>query len=126
MLKVLVVDDQPLIRSALKSLLGLEKDMEVIAEAADGLEASRIAADLEPDVILMDINMPLINGFDTTRKIREKGIQIPVIALTAFDKQEVSEEAIAAGMNDILIKPFEPTKLYQIISNQIIKKENAD
>ena len=59
-------------------------------------------------------------------KIREKGIQIPVIALTAFDKQEVSEEAIAAGMNDILIKPFEPTKLYQIISNQIIKKENAD
>ena len=78
------------------------------------------------DLILMDINMPLINGFETTKKIREKGIQIPVIALTAFDKQEVSEEAIAAGMNDILIKPFEPTKLYQIISNQIIKKENAD
>ena len=105
-----------------------------VDKAMNGMEAvemyriniSKKCCNTRYKVILMDINMPLINGFDTTRKIREKGIQIPVIALTAFDKQEVSEEAIAAGMNDILIKPFEPTKLYQIISNQIIKKENAD
>ena len=77
------------------------------------------------DLILMDINMPLINGFDTTRKIREKGITIPVIALTAFDKQEVAEQAISAGMNDIIVKPFEPSKLFQIIHNQIKNKENA-
>ena len=76
------------------------------------------------DIILMDINMPLINGFDTTRKIREKGITIPVIALTAFDKQEVVEQAISAGMNDIMVKPFEPAKLFQVIHNQI-KKGNA-
>ncbi len=75
------------------------------------------------DLILMDINMPLINGFETTRKIREKGITIPVIALTAFDKQEVTEEAISAGMNDIMVKPFEPSKLFQVISNNIKNRE---
>jgi len=73
----------------------------------------------------MDINMPLINGFETTRKIREKGITIPVIALTAFDKQEVTEEAISAGMNDIMVKPFEPSKLFQVISNNIKNKESV-
>jgi CheY-like chemotaxis protein len=74
----------------------------------------------------MDINMPLINGFDTTRKIREKGIKIPIVALTAFDKEEVTEEAISAGMNDIIVKPFEPSKLFQVIANHIKQNENAD
>jgi CheY-like chemotaxis protein len=74
----------------------------------------------------MDINMPLINGFETTRKIREKGINTPIIALTAFDKQEVIEEALAAGMNDIMVKPFEPTKLYQVITNQVKNSENEN
>jgi len=78
------------------------------------------------DLILMDINMPLINGFDTTRKIREKGIDIPIIALTAFDKQEVTEEAISAGMNDIMVKPFEPSKLFQVISNNVKNRDSAD
>jgi len=77
------------------------------------------------DLILMDINMPLINGFETTRKIREKGITVPIIALTAFDKEEVTEEAISAGMNDIMVKPFEPSKLFQVISGQIKQKENV-
>ena len=77
------------------------------------------------DIILMDINMPLINGFETTRKIRAKGIIIPIIALTAFDQQEITEEAFSSGMNDIIVKPFEPAKLFQVISNQIHKK-NVD
>jgi CheY-like chemotaxis protein len=67
--------------------------------------------------------MPLINGFETTRRIRAKGITIPIIALTAFDKQEVIEEAIASGMNDIIVKPFEPSKLFQVISDQIHNKK---
>ena len=59
-------------------------------------------------------------------KIREKGITIPVIALTAFDKQEVTEEAISAGMNDIMVKPFEPSKLFQVISNNVKNRESVD
>jgi CheY-like chemotaxis protein len=64
----------------------------------------------------MDINMPLINGFETTRKIRLKGIDIPIVALTAFDKAEITEEALSAGINDIIIKPFDSIKLFEIIS----------
>jgi CheY-like chemotaxis protein len=63
--------------------------------------------------------MPLINGFDTTRLIRKKGITIPIIALTAFAKDEVTDEAISSGMNDVLIKPFEPSKLLICIENLI-------
>jgi CheY-like chemotaxis protein len=58
-------------------------------------------------------------------RITKKGIKIPIIALTAFDKQEITEEAIAAGMNDIIVKPFESVKLFQIITN-LIHKKNAD
>jgi len=68
------------------------------------------------DVILMDINMPGIDGFETTRQIRALGIQTPVVALTAFGKEEIAEEALSSGINDILIKPFEPVKLFHVIS----------
>lgn len=121
---ILVVEDNKINQMVTKKII---QNSNLNCTIVDDGYAALVAIEREHfDLILMDINMPLINGFETTKKIREKGIQIPVIALTAFDKQEVSEEAIAAGMNDILIKPFEPTKLYQIISNQIIKKENAD
>jgi CheY-like chemotaxis protein len=65
--------------------------------------------------------MPIMNGFDTTRKIRLSGVHTPIIALTAFSKTEITEEAISAGMNDIIIKPFEPQKLFRIINSQISK-----
>ena len=76
------------------------------------------------DLILMDINMPIINGFETTKLIRKKGNTIPIIALTAFDKQEVSEEALSCGMNDVIIKPFDSAKLITVI-NSCIQNENA-
>jgi CheY-like chemotaxis protein len=69
--------------------------------------------------------MPIINGFDTTKLIRKKGITTPVIALTAFDKQEITEQALSCGMNDIIIKPFEQGKLFQVINNLVTKK-NVD
>ena len=65
------------------------------------------------------------NGFDTTKLIRKKGITTPVIALTAFDKQEITEQSLSCGMNDIIIKPFEQGKLFQVINNLVTKK-NVD
>lgn len=116
---ILVVEDNKINQIVTKKII---QNSNMTCTIVDDGYAALVAIEREEfDLILMDINMPLINGFETTKKIREKGIQIPIIALTAFDKQEVSEEAIAAGMNDILIKPFEPIKLYQIISNQVIK-----
>lgn len=119
---ILVVEDNKINQVVTKKII---QGSNMSCTIVDDGYAALVALDRESfDLILMDINMPLINGFDTTRKIREKGITIPVIALTAFDKQEVVEQAISAGMNDIMVKPFEPSKLFQVIHNQI-KKENA-
>lgn len=67
------------------------------------------------DLILMDINMPKINGYETTKRIREKGIEVSIIALTAFEKEEVHELAMASGIEDIIAKPFDTQKLLQMI-----------
>ena len=121
---ILVVEDNKINQVVTKKII---QSSNMSCTIVDDGYAALVALDREAfDLILMDINMPLINGFDTTRKIREKGIKIPVIALTAFDKQEVTEQAISAGMNDIIVKPFEPSKLFQVIHNQIKNKENAD
>ena len=121
---ILVIEDNKINQLVTKKII---QNNNLNCTIVDDGYAALVAIEREKfDLILMDINMPLINGFDTTRKIREKGYTMPIVALTAFDKQEVSEEVFACGMNDILIKPFEPTKLYQIISNHIPKKESDD
>ncbi|MDI1316019.1 response regulator [Flavobacterium sp.] len=120
---ILVVEDNKINQVVTKKII---QSTNMSCTIVDDGYAAMVALDRENfDLILMDINMPLINGFETTRRIREKGIMIPIIALTAFDKEEVTEEAISAGMNDIMVKPFEPSKLFQVISNQIKQKENA-
>jgi len=116
---ILVVEDNKINQVVTKKIIQSSNMGCTIVD--DGF-AALVALERESfDIILMDINMPLINGFDTSRKIREKGITIPIIALTAFDKQEVAEQAISAGMNDVLMKPFEPSMLFQVIQNQLIK-----
>jgi CheY-like chemotaxis protein len=120
---ILVVEDNKINQVVTKKII---QGSNMTCTIVDDGYAAMVAIEREAfDLILMDINMPLINGFETTRKIREKGIKIPIIALTAFDKQEVMEEAISAGMNDIMVKPFEPSKLFQVIHNQLKNKENA-
>ncbi len=121
---ILVVEDNKINQVVTKKII---QSSNMSCTIVDDGYAAMVAIEREAfDLILMDINMPLINGFETTRRIREKGITIPIIALTAFDKDEVAEEAISSGMNDIMVKPFEPSKLFQVISNQIKKNENAD
>ena len=120
---ILVVEDNKINQVVTKKII---QGSNMSCTIVDDGYAALVALDRESfDLILMDINMPLINGFDTTKKIRDKGITIPVIALTAFDKQEVAEQAISAGMNDIMVKPFEPSKLFQVIHNQIKSRDNA-
>jgi CheY-like chemotaxis protein len=118
--KVLVVEDNKINQIVTRKII--EKNNYKCSVVDDGLEAIMLLQKKQFDVILMDINMPVINGFETTRRIRAMGIDTPVVALTAFDKEEIAEEAISSGMNDIIIKPFEPVKLFQIISGQINKK----
>lgn len=119
--KILVVEDNKINQVVTKKILESNNFKCTIVE--DGYAAISLLESEKFDIVLMDINMPIINGFETTKLIRNKGINIPIIALTAFDKQEITEQALSSGMNDIIIKPFEQAKLFQIITNLVnIKK----
>ncbi|WP_255515587.1 response regulator [Flavobacterium sp. ZT3R18] len=120
---VLVVEDNHINQIITKKTL--ERNNYSCTVVEDGYAALEILNKVEFDVILMDINMPLINGFETSRRIRQKGIEIPIIALTAFDKNEITDEAIAVGMNDIIVKPFEPVQLFKIINCHIQKVKSV-
>ena len=118
--KILVVEDNKINQMVTKKILENNNFKCTILD--DGYAAINILEEEHFDIVLMDINMPIINGFETSKLIRNKGIAIPIIALTAFDKQEVTEQALSSGMNDIIIKPFDPIKLFQVISNHIKEK----
>ncbi|MGZ9736092.1 response regulator [Flavobacterium sp. GNP002] len=119
---VLVVEDNRINQVITRKTI--EKNNYKCSVVDNGYAALEILEKENFDVILMDINMPLINGFETTRKIRLKGIGIPIVALTAFDKAEITEEALSAGINDIIIKPFDSIKLFEIISILISKPKS--
>lgn len=119
MINVLVVEDNHINQLVTKKTI--EKNNCKCSVVDNGYAALKILDKENFDLILMDINMPLINGFETTRKIRLKGIDIPIVALTAFDKSEITEESISAGINDIVIKPFDSVKLFKIINILVSK-----
>ena len=120
---VLVVEDNHINQLITKKII--EKNNYLCTVVDDGYAALNILDIEDFDIILMDINMPLINGFETSRRIRQKGINTPIIALTAFDKNEITDEAINAGMNDIIVKPFENAQLFRIINSLIQKNEKV-
>lgn len=117
--KVLVVEDNKINQMVTRKIM--EKNNFKFLIVDDGYAAIEALGKEHFDLVLMDINMPLINGFETTRLIRKKGIKIPIIALTAFAKDEITDEAYSVGMNDVLIKPFEPSKLIQCIEKVMRK-----
>lgn len=123
LLNILVVEDNKINQVVTKKIIESNNYKCLVAD--DGFAALEMLETHKFDLILMDINMPGINGFETTRRLRQKGIETPVVALTAFEKDEIAEEAISAGINDILIKPFEPVKLFRIIGNLIGNKTKA-
>jgi DNA-binding NarL/FixJ family response regulator len=103
-LRVLVVDDHPAFRRALTSALKLVKDVEVAGEAGGGVAAAEQVEVLEPDLVLMDLSMPDLNGIEAMRRIHRKQPQIPVVILTAHADAGVEREARAAGASGFLAK----------------------
>ncbi|RZJ31393.1 MAG: PAS domain-containing protein [Flavobacterium sp.] len=120
---ILVVEDNKINQVVTKKIIESNNYRCHIVD--DGFAALELLAKSSFDLILMDINMPGINGFETSRRIRANGINTPIVALTAFEKDEIAEEAISSGMNDIIIKPFEPVKLFRIISGLIGKSKGS-
>jgi len=121
--KILIVEDNLINQLVTKKII--EKNNYICKVVDDGFAALAILEKEDFDLILMDINMPLMNGFETSKRIRLKDIKTPIVALTAFDKDEITDEAISSGMNDIIIKPFEPVKLFKIINYLIQEAKNA-
>jgi DNA-binding NarL/FixJ family response regulator len=104
MIRVVLADDQPLVRTGLRMILGDEPDLEVVGEAADGAEAVRLCADTVPDVVLMDVRMPVLDGIDATRAITAAPDPPRVLVLTTFDLDDVVYEALRAGASGFLLK----------------------
>ena len=114
--KVLIVDDQSLVRAGFRMILESEPEIEVVGEAADGLTAVLAARETEPDVILMDVRMPNVDGLEATRRLLEGKEQGPrILILTTFDLDEYVYEALRAGASGFLLKDTPPEQLVEAI-----------
>ncbi|MFB6984028.1 response regulator [Streptomyces scopuliridis] len=113
MIRVVLADDQTLVRAGFRSILDSEDDMEVVGEASDGEQAIALARDMRPDVVLMDIRMPGLDGLEATRRIlgdpRLNGVR--VVILTTFDIDDYVYGALRAGASGFLVKDTEPMEL---------------
>ena len=111
MIKVLIVDDQELIRESLSIVLGGEADLEIVGVAEDGKVAVAMANQLLPDLVLMDIHMPVMDGVAATRQIKSQFPDVKVIILTTFQELEYVREALATGAEGYLLKAIHPRDL---------------
>ena len=116
MIRVLIVDDQSLVRAGFRMILEAEGDVEVVGEASDGAEAIEAAAEHSPDVILMDVRMPNVDGLEATRRLLEGKSEGPrILILTTFDLDEYVWEALHAGASGFLLKDTPPEQLVDAI-----------
>jgi DNA-binding NarL/FixJ family response regulator len=114
-IRVLVADDQSMVRAGFRMLLGGDSDIEVVAEASNGLEAVEKAARFDPDVVLMDIRMPELDGLEATRRILAADASARILILTTFDLDEYVYEALRAGASGFVLKDDPPEQLIAAI-----------
>ncbi|MFO7704472.1 MAG: two-component system response regulator NarL [Halopseudomonas sp.] len=111
--KILLVDDHPMMRRGLRDLLAMEDDMDPVGEAASGEEAIRMAAELEPDLILLDLNMPGMDGLETLRQMRDQQVDARIIMFTVSDDHSDVLEALRHGADGYLLKDMDPDALVE-------------
>lgn len=115
MIRVCLVEDQTIVRQGLRSLLGLNKDIEIVAEASDGEEAIEAIEREKPDVILLDLRMPRLDGLGVLQRLRERGTSRPTLILTTFDDDTMLFEAVRAGAKGWLLKDVSLERLTDAI-----------
>jgi DNA-binding NarL/FixJ family response regulator len=120
-IRVLLADDQSLVRAGFRALLDAQPDIEVAGEASDGEEALRKVRELRPDVVLMDIRMPTLDGLAATRRITEDAAlhEVKVVMLTTFELDEYVFEAIRSGASGFLVKDTEPDELLRAVRSVV-------
>lgn len=115
MIRVLVADDHPVVRQGLRTFLGVQDDIEVVGEASDGTEAVSLAESLAPDVILLDLKMPGVDGLSALRDLRERGVEARVLVLTSAGERARVLPVVRAGASGYLYKDVDPQALVQAI-----------
>jgi DNA-binding NarL/FixJ family response regulator len=113
--RVLLCDDQALVRSGFRMVLEARDDMDVVGEAEDGAGALELAGRCRPDVILMDVRMPVMDGVEATRRLARTGTRARIVILTTFDSDEYVYEALRAGASGFLLKDVQPGQLVDAI-----------
>ena len=114
-IKLLLADDHPMVRRGLQVFLATQSDIQLVGEAASGLEAIEKAEALQPDIILMDLKMPVLGGIEATRRLKQSHPDIKVIVLTSFSDQDHVIPAIRAGARGYLLKDIEPEELVRAV-----------
>jgi DNA-binding NarL/FixJ family response regulator len=114
-ISILLADDQPMLRLGFRLVLDAQEDMEVVGEAGDGAAALRMASALRPDVVLMDVRMPGVDGIEATRNIVESALSTKVLILTTFDLDEYAYAGLRAGASGFLLKDVPPPELLAAI-----------
>ena len=115
MTRILLVDDQALVRAGFTTILESEPGFEVVGQAKDGAEGVRLAAELDPDVICMDVQMPIMDGLEATRQIVAGPSSAAVLILTTFDRDDFLFEALSAGASGFLLKTADPDHLVDAV-----------
>jgi DNA-binding NarL/FixJ family response regulator len=119
-IRVLIVDDHALVRRGLEQLIASAPDFEIVGAAANGEEAVRLAGERTPDVILMDLSMPALDGIEATRRITESRPEVHVVVLTSFDDKQRILDALAAGATGYLLKDAEPDEVLAAIRTAVV------
>jgi NarL family two-component system response regulator LiaR len=125
-MKVIICDDQAIVRDGLVMLLKLEPDIEVVGTAGDGAEAVEMVADIRPDLILMDLKMPIMNGVEATRQIRTKYPEVKILVLTTYADDEWVFDAIQAGASGYLLKDTPREELIKAVRGTVTGKTYVD
>ncbi len=125
-MKVIICDDQATIRDGLEMLLSLEKDIEVVGRAEDGWEAVELTAQHHPDLVLMDLKMPGMNGIEATRQIRTRDPAVKVLVLTTYDDDEWVFDAVRAGASGYLLKDTPREELVRAVKETVLGKSFVD
>lgn len=115
MIRVLIADDQAIVRGGLRMILEAQADLEVVGEAPDGSEAIALVRSLEPDIVLMDIRMPILDGIEATRRLIAAGAESRVLVLTTYALDEYVYEALKAGAAGFFVKTDSPERLVEAV-----------